>query len=101
MTPWVARLLFLNVVMYVLILVVPGLGDALMFVPALILSRPWTIVTYMFLHGSPGHIFFNMLALYFFGPRLEARIGSRRFLGLYLASGVMGESCRSPAPWSA
>jgi hypothetical protein len=27
----------------------------------------------MFLHGGPGHIFFNMLALYFFGPRLEAR----------------------------
>ena len=90
MTPWVARLLFLNVVMYALTLVVPGLGDALMFVPALILSRPWSIVTYMFLHGSVGHIFFNMLALYFFGPRLEARIGSRRFLWLYLVSGVVG-----------
>jgi membrane associated rhomboid family serine protease len=90
MTPWVARLLFVNVVMYVLTLVVPGLGDAFMFVPALILSRPWSLVTYMFLHGSFGHIFFNMLALYFFGPRIEARIGSRRFLGLYLASGVMG-----------
>ena len=90
MTPWVARLLFLNVVMYALTLVVPGLGDALMFVPALIVSRPWSIVTYMFLHGSVGHIFFNMLALYFFGPRLEARIGSRRFLWLYLVSGVVG-----------
>lgn len=90
MTPWVARLLFLNAVMYLLTLAVPGLGDALMFVPALILSRPWTIVTYMFLHGSLGHIFFNMLALFFFGPRLEARLGSRRFIGLYLASGVMG-----------
>jgi membrane associated rhomboid family serine protease len=90
MTPWVARLLFLNVVMYVLTLVLPGMGDALMFVPALILSRPWTILTYMFLHGSIGHIFFNMIALFFFGPRLEARLGSRRFLGLYLASGVMG-----------
>ncbi len=90
MTPWVARLLFLNAVMYLLTLAVPPLGDALMFVPALILSRPWTIVTYMFLHGSLGHIFFNMLALFFFGPRLEARLGSRRFIGLYLASGVMG-----------
>jgi len=90
MTPWVARLLFLNAVMYLLTLAVPGLGDALMFVPALVLSRPWTIVTYMFLHGGLGHIFFNMLALFFFGPRLEARLGSRRFIGLYLASGVMG-----------
>jgi membrane associated rhomboid family serine protease len=90
MTPWGARLLVLNVVMFALTLVVPGLGDALMFVPALILSRPWSIVTYMFLHAGFGHIFFNMLALYFFGPRLEARIGSRRFLGLYLVSGVVG-----------
>jgi len=90
MTPWVARLIFLNVLMYALTWLVPGLGDALMFVPALFLSRPWTIVTYMFLHGSLGHIFFNMFALFFFGPRIEARLGSRRFLGLYFASGVMG-----------
>jgi membrane associated rhomboid family serine protease len=90
MTPWVARLIFLNVLMYGLTLIVPGLGDALMFVPALILSRPWTIITYMFLHGSLGHLFFNMFALFFFGPRIEARLGSRRFLGLYFASGVMG-----------
>lgn len=90
MTPWVARLLFLNVVMFVLPRVVPGLGDALMFVPALILSRPWSIVTYMFLHADFWHIFFNMFALFFFGPRLEARLGSSRFLGLYLASGIMG-----------
>lgn len=90
MTPWVARLLFLNVAMFVLTLVVPGLGDALMFVPALALHRPWSIVTYMFLHGGLGHIFFNMLGLFFFGPRLEARLGGGRFLGLYLASGIMG-----------
>ena len=61
-----------------------------MFVPALLASRPWSIITYMFLHGGLGHIFFNMLALYVFGPRLEARLGGRRFLGLYLFSGVMG-----------
>ncbi|TFG42911.1 MAG: rhomboid family intramembrane serine protease [Gemmatimonadales bacterium] len=90
MTPWVARLIFLNFLMYGLIIVVPGLGDALMFVPALFLSRPWTIVTYMFLHGGLGHIFFNMLVLFFFGPRLEARMGGRRFLGLYLTSGIVG-----------
>ncbi len=90
MTPWVARLIFLNVLMYGLVIVLPGLGDALMFVPALFLSRPWTIVTYMFLHGGLGHIFFNMLVLFFFGPRLEARMGSRQFLGLYLTSGIVG-----------
>jgi len=90
MTPWVARLLFLNVAMFVLTLVVRGLGDPFVLVPALLLQRPWTIITYMFLHGGLGHIFFNMLALFFFGPRLEARLGSRRFLVLYLVSGIAG-----------
>jgi membrane associated rhomboid family serine protease len=44
----------------------------------------------MFLHAGLGHLFFNMLALYFFGPRVEARLGSRRFIGLYLVSGLVG-----------
>jgi len=90
MTPWVARLLFLNVAVFVLTLVEPGLGDAFMLVPAFLLHRPWTIITYMFLHGGLGHIFFNMLGLFFFGPRLEARLGSRRFLMFYLVSGISG-----------
>ncbi len=90
MTPWVARLIFANVVMYVLTLVVPGLGDALVFVPVEILTRPWTLITYMFLHAGFSHIFFNMLVLYFLGPRVEARLGSRRFIGLYLAAGITG-----------
>jgi membrane associated rhomboid family serine protease len=44
----------------------------------------------MFVHAGFGHLFFNMLGLYFFGPQLEARIGSRNFVGLYLASGLAG-----------
>jgi len=90
MTPWVARLIFLNILMFGLTIVMPGLADMLAFMPAELLIRPWTIVTYMFLHGGFGHIFFNMLMLFFFGPRLEARLGSRRFLGLYFTSGVAG-----------
>jgi len=44
----------------------------------------------MFLHGSITHILFNMLGLYFFGPRVEERLGSRKFITLYLISGVAG-----------
>jgi hypothetical protein len=44
----------------------------------------------MFVHGSIGHIFFNLLVLYFFGPRVEARLGSGRFITLYLVSGLTG-----------
>lgn len=58
-----------------------------------ILSKPWTIVTYMFVHSdlgsNPMHLFFNMLMLFFFGPLLERQIGSPRFLGLYVGSGIL------------
>jgi hypothetical protein len=54
-----------------------------------LLAQPWTLFTYMFLHASPIHIFFNMLMLFFFGPLLERQIGSGRFLGVYAASGVL------------
>lgn len=90
MTPWVTRLVLANVVMYFLTIALPGLGDLLVLVPALVPYRPWTLVTYMFLHAGLSHIFFNMLGLFFFGPRLEARIGGRRFLQLYFTSGIVG-----------
>jgi membrane associated rhomboid family serine protease len=47
-------------------------------------------VTYMFVHGDVLHIGFNMLALFFFGPRVEDRMGSRRFTALYFLSGISG-----------
>lgn len=63
---------------------------SMIFVPRLILVRPWTIITYMFLHAGLMHLAFNMLALFFFGPRVEERLGSRNFLTLYLLSGLTG-----------
>jgi membrane associated rhomboid family serine protease len=92
-TPWVRRLLIANVAMFL----VTGLGqtpalaafaNALVLVPALIPQRPWTIVTYAFLHAGVLHLLFNMIGLFFFGPRLEAELGGRRFLGLYFTSVV-------------
>jgi len=50
----------------------------------------WRFFTYMFLHAGLGHLFFNMLALFFFGPMIERHLGSRRFLGFYIASGLGG-----------
>ena len=90
MTPWVQRLLIANVIMYFVQQTVAGLTTQLAFVPAFILTRPWTIITYMFLHGSLTHILFNMLALYFFGPRVESRLGTERFFALYFISGTFG-----------
>jgi len=50
----------------------------------------WRWLTSMFLHASASHIFFNMLALYFFGNAIEDEIGARRFLLIYFLSGVAG-----------
>jgi len=90
MTPWVTRLIIANVIMFILTSALPALTSQLMFVPALVIVRPWTLITYMFLHAGFFHILFNMLALFFFGPRLELHIGERQFLWLYFLSGIMG-----------
>ena len=90
MTPVVRALLIANVAAFFLQATQPGLVDGFAFVPQLVLYRPWTVVTYMFLHGGLMHIGFNMLALFFFGPRVEERIGSRSFTWLYFLSGISG-----------
>lgn len=92
MTPWVQRLLIANIAVFLLQLTVAGTSRALALVPALLLERPWTIVTYMFAHSTAGfgHILFNMFALFIFGPRVEARMGERHFIRMYLLAGIAG-----------
>jgi membrane associated rhomboid family serine protease len=90
MNSWTFRLIFANVVMYLLTMLAPGLMDAMMLVPAYVLVRPWTLFSYMFMHAGFSHILFNMLGLYFFGPRLEIELGPKRYLWLYFIGGMMG-----------
>ena len=56
------------------------------------LPAVWQLWTYGFLHdlGSPFHLLFNLLALYFFGSMLEAQIGARRFAWQYFAALAFG-----------
>lgn len=92
MTPWVKRLIFANIAIYLLQMSVPGMTRLLALVPALLLTRPWTIVTYMFAHSTFGltHILFNMFALYIFGPRVELRLGGAQFIRMYTIAGITG-----------
>lgn len=91
MTPWTMRLIVANVAMFMLTMHgAPGVGNDLVFRPGLVLAKPWTLVTYMFLHGGWSHLIFNMLVLFFFGPRVEERLGGRHFLGLYFTAGIVG-----------
>jgi membrane associated rhomboid family serine protease len=55
-------------------------------------TRPWTILTYMFMHDLTGilHILFNMLVLYWFGRLFVEYLGSDKLVALYLLGGVAG-----------
>ena len=90
MTTWVKRLLIANIAMYFVSASVPMAYRLMVLYPPEVLIRPWSLATYMFLHGGMGHLIFNMIGLYFFGPRLENRLGAKAFLWLYFLSGMGG-----------
>jgi membrane associated rhomboid family serine protease len=52
----------------------------------------WRLVTSAFLHGSPLHLFFNMLMLWWFGRPLELLLGRGRFLAVYFLSILAGSA---------
>jgi membrane associated rhomboid family serine protease len=66
----------------------PALIGLLQFDPAHALGRPWTFLTYMFVHGGLLHVFGNVLMLFIFGSAVESRMGSRNFILYYLYCGV-------------
>jgi uncharacterized protein len=72
---------------------VQGIGSlyvrAFQFDPDSLVTRPWTLVTYIFLHSSFLHLFFNMLVLYFFGTALEERVGNRQLLEIFFTAGIL------------
>ncbi|GAB1596343.1 rhomboid family intramembrane serine protease [Lysobacter claricitrinus] len=67
-----------------------GSGDAYGAPPFM----PWQVLTYGFMHGSPQHLFFNMLALVMFGSQVEHVWGERRYLGYYLTCVVGAALCQ-------
>jgi len=67
----------INLVLFIATLIAPQLYTPLGLIPVLILRQPWTLVTSMFLHAGFGHIFANMLTLFFFGSSLLRLIGDK------------------------
>ena len=55
-----------------------------------LLSRPWTLLSYMFLHTEFFHILFNMLWLYWFGVIFVQYLSQRQLLGTYIFGGIAG-----------
>lgn len=90
LTTWVKRLLIANAAIFLLTWIIPQSLPYLALIPGAVLVQPWTLVTYSFVHGGFWHLAFNMLALFFFGPPLEARWGGREFLKYYLLCALGG-----------
>lgn len=91
LTPWVARIIAGTAVVQLLletIFVSPDIGHLLAMDPANFASKPWGILTYLFVHNGIIHLATNMLVLYLFGTAVENRMGSRSFLLYYLYCGV-------------
>ncbi len=93
LTPVVKNLLIINVIFFIATIALQSVKIELInwlpaFYPGSPLFRPWQIVTYMFMHAGVGHIFSNMLGLFFMGPIVEQTFGSKRFFNYYFITGI-------------
>ncbi len=95
------KLIYVNIAVFVFVLLsevvsrVCGLPFVLneLMMPTSIhqfLFKPWTALTYMFVHHSFIHIFFNLMCLYWFGRMAEQFLGEHIVLRVYLIGGLVG-----------
>lgn len=100
---YLTKLIYINMLIWVIVRLVfvgyalSGSDGSLMLgwlaLPAsfeLFVSRPWTILTYMFLHFEFLHILFNILWLYWFGKIFLEYHSQQKLLSLYLIGGFSG-----------
>jgi membrane associated rhomboid family serine protease len=93
LTPAVQWLIAINVAIYFLQLTILGpenVQRALAFEVSDLTTRPWTIVTYMFVHAGFWHLVLNMWMLWVFGPRVERVWTARSFTLYYILCGLGG-----------
>ena len=94
LTPVVKNLLIINIIFFIAFLIFDHGGDGILtkYLGMHYFGSPdfkvWQIITYMFMHGGWEHIFFNMFALFMFGPIVEYSVGSKRFFNLYFICGI-------------
>jgi membrane associated rhomboid family serine protease len=99
------KLIFINIGVFLLITftaiigfllnnpVIPSKTLLLFSVPSSFIdfvSKPWTIITYMFTHKDVWHILFNMLWLYWFGKIFLEYLDQRKLVAVYLLGGITG-----------
>lgn len=101
---WLNRILYINVgvfVVFIILNAILGLAGVpierfsleYLAIPSdtfKLITRPWTLFTYMFFHQGFGHIFFNMLILFFTGRIFMDFLGDKRILPVYVLGGLAG-----------
>ena len=99
LTPVVKAILLVNILLYFIDLLTKGdtRGDgpirefgAFSIESAVFGGQVWEFITFQFIHGSFGHLLFNSIALFFFGPWMERWWGAKKFLIYYLLCGAAG-----------
>lgn len=91
LTPVVRNLVMINAIIFLAASLVPGLRleeKLSLWNIETAEFEPYQLFTYMFMHATFIHIFFNMMALAFMGPILETVWGQNRFLIFYLVTGI-------------
>lgn len=92
LTPVVKNLLIINVIFFVATYVLRNTFDMDKWLAVYYFDCPqfrlWQVISYMFMHANIGHIFFNMFALFMFGPILEYSMGAKKFFNFYFICGI-------------
>ncbi len=82
-------LVSINILIFILQNLFSFLNNNFILYSSRVLTEPWMLLTSMFLHANIVHLLYNMLALAIFGSILENIIDNRRFLLIYLATGLL------------
>lgn len=101
----VMRFIYINIAVYIFVVLIgvfsvlfnaadiAGNATRILELPSsltTLMVRPWTMLTYMFLHEHFMHILWNMFALYFFGRLFLEFYSLRHFVGMYILGGIFG-----------
>lgn len=81
----------INILLFTAQKIIPGFTENMILITGDIFpERIYTLFTYSLIHNDFFHLFFNMFALYLFGPPLFLYLNYRKFLTLYIGSGIVG-----------
>jgi membrane associated rhomboid family serine protease len=89
-------LIGVNIILFILQYIINGFTETFMLISQDVLSRPWILITSMFLHADPMHLILNMYVLLMFGSLIEQKIGTKRFLIVYFVSGFLASLLSTP-----